>query len=78
MSGVEDIIEADFSAASGVVVPPSPSTVPGQTFTVVKTDSSSNVVAVSGFNISGQNPVELDTQWQSVSFYSNGAEYRSY
>lgn len=77
MDGGEDIIEVDASAASALLTLPAPADVVGQKYTVVKIDSSSNLVAVSGTAISGQQPVELDTQWQTLTFYSNGSSYRS-
>lgn len=78
MTGDEEIIEANFSGASGVITPPAALDVVGKSFTIMKTDSSSNNVAVSGASISGQNPVILDTQWQSITIYSNGSSYRSF
>lgn len=75
--GSEEIVEIDASAGSAVFYPVSPELVPGQTFTFVKTDSSSNVVAVSGYEMSGQLSVEMDSQWQSLTIYSNGQKYRS-
>lgn len=76
MDGSERILEADFSAASGIITLPPPADFPGEEFTIVKTDATSNDVAVTGETISGQLPV-LDTQWEVLNFYSNGTSYRS-
>lgn len=72
----DSIIEANFASASGIVLLAPPGDVEGEKFTIVKEDSSANVCAVSG-DISGQSVVELDTQWQSITVYSNGISYRS-
>lgn len=74
----DNIIEADFSAASGVIGLLPAADVEGQQFTIVKVDSSANVCKVAGDEqISGQDDVDLDTQWQVLTVYSNGIEYRS-
>lgn len=75
----DDIIEADFSAASGVVQLPPAADSEGVFLHVVKTDSSSNVCAVSGNGaeeISGLNVIELESQWQSINIYCNGLAWR--
>lgn len=75
----DEIIEADFSAASGVIQLPAALSCEGLRYTIVKVDSTSNDVAVSGQGaetISGQNVQTLDTQWQSIELLSNGVSWR--
>lgn len=76
ISATDEVIEVDATSASGLVIPAGPAGVPGQEFTVVKTDPSANIVSVSGEAISGLVQVDLEDQWQSVTFYSNGTAYR--
>lgn len=77
MTGNEDIVECN-GAASGftVLVPSNPNEVQGKKFVVMKTDSSANVIHVSGSTMSGQTDVQLTDQWQSVEFYSNLGGWR--
>jgi hypothetical protein len=75
----ENIIEVSASSASGAVNLPPASTMLGRELTVVKVDSSGNVVHVipnGGEQISGQTFVELDTQWQTVTIYANKNSWR--
>lgn len=79
VTGTDEIIEADFSSASGVLQLPAAGDSEGTVVHMVKTDSSSNVVAVSGNGaeeISGQNRIDLDSQWQSVTVYCDGLAWR--
>lgn len=71
--GAEDIIEFDASTGSGTISLPPASVMAGSSMSVVKTDSSANIVRVQGNGgeqISGQTEVDLDTQWQSVTLYA--------
>lgn len=76
---VDEIIECDFSGASGVAQLPPAVSGAGMKVAVVKVDSSSNVASVSGYNaetISGQNAITLQNQWDTISIYSNGTAWR--
>lgn len=70
----DEVVEANFSGASGVVTMPSAGTVEGQVFKVVKVDSSSNNVLVVG-NISGATGTTISQQWKALDLYSNGISY---
>jgi hypothetical protein len=77
--GEEDIIEFDATSASGVVTLPPASVMMGKCLTLMKVDSSANVVQLKGDGsetISGQTEVELDTQWQSVTIYAHKSSWR--
>lgn len=76
---IDDVIEYDASSASGIVQLPPAGDVEGLRASVIKVDSSSNQVAVSGNGaelISGQNVITLDSQWDRINFYSNGQAWR--
>lgn len=73
----DDHLDWDLTAGSATGLLPSANTVPGQDFTIVKVDSSSNFLSVSGADpMSGQSQVILDTQWQSISVRSVGTAWR--
>lgn len=76
---VDEIIEANFLSASGVVHLPAAVSATGHRVWVVKVDSSVNQVAISGNLselISGQNVITLDSQWDRAQVYSNGQGWR--
>ena len=75
----DEIIEANFATTAGVIQLPPAGDVEGLHVSVIKTDPSSNVCTVSGNGaevISGQNAIELDTQWQAIKLYSTGQAWR--
>jgi hypothetical protein len=75
----DDIIEVDFSAASGVLQLPPAASAEGMKYTIIKVDDSGNDLAVSGNGaetISGQNAMVLDTQWQAITIYANRTSWR--
>lgn len=77
--GQEDTIEFDATAASGVIALPPASVMLGREITVMKIDSTANIVQVlpnGGETLSGQPNVELDTQWQSVRMYAHKNTWR--
>lgn len=75
----DQVIEHDASSASGLSLLPTAAEAAQQEFTIVKTDSSANVVAVSGQGsdlISGQPSSVIEDQWGFVKVYSNGKAWR--
>lgn len=77
---MDDIIEANFATASGVVQLPPAADAAGYSVTVIKVDASANQVAVSGNNaetINGSNVASLGTQFDAMNLYSNGLAWRS-
>lgn len=75
---VETDQHLDFDCTSGnlVATMPDPSDVPGQDFTIVKTDSSVNTLTVNGTSMSGQSSILLEDQWQTITLRSIGTAYR--
>lgn len=77
---IDDIVEAYFNTASGMVLLPDAQSVPGHGVMVIKVDPSVNQVAVSG-SVTGQMPfganvIYLDDQGDLVRLYSNGLVWR--
>jgi hypothetical protein len=77
----EDDQHVDFNGAvsGGDAFLPLAKNVPGQDFTLVKTDASAFAVRFTGSGsdlISGQTNVELTDQWQTVTVRSVGSGYR--
>lgn len=78
-TGTDEIFEVDCSASAITAQLPPAGNVEGQTLKFVKIDSGANSCNVSGNLaelLSGQNAIELDTQWQTLSVYSNGTAWR--
>lgn len=76
----DDMIELNLASASGMVQLPPAADFECEKITVVRVDASANFGTVSGYGaelISGQNSIELDTQWQTLTLYSNGLSWRS-
>lgn len=73
IQATDDHIDYDTSGGAATATFPSSQIVPGQDYTVVKTDSSANPLTITGTDLfSGQSNVILDTQWQSVTVRSVG------
>lgn len=76
---VDEVIEYDATSASGTVSLPDADTVAGLRLSIIKIDSTANMVAVAAFagdTISGQATITLDSQWDKVNLYSNGIDWR--
>jgi hypothetical protein len=77
VQAADEHLEFDCSGGARMALLPSAELVPGQKFTLIKTDSSANALSVSGTDgMSGQNLVTLDAQWQTMTVRSNGFSYR--
>lgn len=73
----EEVYDVDATSGAITSTLPPASDAAGETFTVIKIDSSANAVSVSGSEtISGQNPITLDSQWDTAKVFSNGASWR--
>lgn len=75
----DEHIDVDAAASGPTILLPSAQSVPGLDFHVMKVDSGSNTVAVSGQGgdlISGQSSYELTDQWMGATFRSTGTAWR--
>lgn len=72
-------VDGDATAAPFTATLPPASTVPGQDFTFVKTDSGANALSVAGNGgdlISGQSSWDLSDQWATLKVRSIGTSWR--
>lgn len=78
LDALDEKVEFDATSASGVVTLAPVTDMDGYEVTVVKIDSSANPIAVSGNGgqISGQNSILLESQWDAVTIYANKTSYR--